>query len=102
MNQLLNDKRLQNIFFEHKTPLFYINHDLKYYSYKYDLYINTHLDKIDFVKIFDPYSAFQEIEMYVSVVLGIDSQKTIEVSDKSKIESHGFDYKYSFRKDKLN
>lgn len=100
LNKILNDKRIQNLFFEYKTPIFYINQDSGYYSRKYDLDINTHLNDIDFVKVFDPYSAFQEIEMFISGVLGIDSQKTIEVSDKSKIEGRGFDYKYSFRKEK--
>lgn len=101
LNQILNDKRIQNIFFEHKTPVFYINLDSGYYSRKYDLDVNTHLNDINFFKVFETYSAFQEIEMFISGILGIDSQKTIEVSDKSKIEGHGFDYKYSFRKDKL-
>ena len=43
--------------------------------------------------------AFQEIEMYISGVLGINNKPTVEISDKNKIVGRGFDLKYSFRKD---
>jgi hypothetical protein len=43
--------------------------------------------------------AFQEIQMFISGVLGIDENPTVEVSDKDKIISRGFDYKWSFRKE---
>jgi hypothetical protein len=100
LNIVLKDKTILNLFFEHKIPIFYISQNKLNYSKELKLILNPILKDIGFVKLFEPYIAFQEIEMYISGVLGIDSQKIIEVSDKSKIEGHGFDYKTTFRKEK--
>lgn len=61
--------------------------------------VNPILKDFDFFKVFDAFSAFQEIEMFIGGVLGVGEKETIEVSDKTKIEGHGFDYKWSFRKE---
>ena len=55
------------------------------------------LKQVEFVKVFDPYTCFQEIEMYLSGVLGGMSPKMIECSDEVRLESHGFDKRVSFR-----
>lgn len=60
--------------------------------------INPILKEYNFYKVFDSFTAFQEIQMYISGVLGVGENPTIEVSDKDKIISRGFDYKWSFRK----
>ena len=60
---------------------------------------NDSLKKLEFFRIFDTYSAFQEISMY----LGSQAKpnKSIpKVSDKDMVMAKGFD-KYSFRKDKI-
>lgn len=61
--------------------------------------VNPILKDFDFFKVFDAFSAFQEIEMFIGGVLGVGEKEVIEVSDKTKIEGHGFDYKWSFRKE---
>lgn len=102
---LLNNSKILNVFADHKCPVFLLKSrrlsfwNTVYYSGE-NLELNPNLKKIEFFKVLDTYTAFQELEMYISGVLGVDSQKTIEVSDKSKIEGHGFDYKTSFRKEK--
>jgi hypothetical protein len=61
--------------------------------------INPTLKTYKFFKIFDSFQALQEIQMFISGVLGTGESMIIEIEDKYKIASHGFD-KTSFRKDK--
>jgi hypothetical protein len=65
-----------------------------------DFTINPRLGELKFYQYKDAYSAFQEIQSYISGVLGVDAKPTIELSDKSKIIKAGFDPKTSFRKGK--
>ena len=46
----------------------------------------------------DTYTAFQEIQMYISGVLGTneDGHDTNQ-TEKEKVRQHGFDPKYGFR-----
>lgn len=61
--------------------------------------VNPILKDYEFYKIFDSFLAFQEIQMYISGVLGNSEKDTIEIDDKHKITQHGFDNKWSFRKE---
>jgi len=79
---------------------------------KIKLISNPRLADYNFVCLFDPYTAFQEISMFVGGVIGsqkvniggkkkkrkYDHSIVIPKDDKVAIERHGFDYKYSFRK----
>lgn len=56
------------------------------------------LRDIDFQKVVDPYSAFQEIQMFLSGVLGNTEKETVAISDVHRLEAAGFDKKWSFRK----
>lgn len=49
----------------------------------------------------DAYGIYQEIEMYMGGVLGSQEKETIEISDKDKRDSKGFD-NYSFKKRKAS
>lgn len=59
--------------------------------------VNPCLKDYDFYRIFDSFTCFQEISMYISGVLGNREKDIIEVADKYKIAQHGFD-KWSFRR----
>lgn len=60
--------------------------------------VNTaKLSDVDFFRVIPPTLAFQEIEMYLSGVLGDLEREVINISDKDRIHQHGFDDK-SFRK----
>lgn len=73
---------------------------------------NPVLKDYNFMRLFNPYAAFQEISMYMGNVLGTQQTKTVNRKKKKKnkqsiptpkddkvdIERHGFDYKYGFRK----
>lgn len=88
------------IFRECNTPIFQIK--LKYGTWGHfnkannEFVINPNLSNLKFQTKFEPYSAFQEIEMFISGVLGVNPNNTIEIDDKYKIQSHGFD-NWSFR-----
>ena len=61
------------------------------------LILNPCLKDIQFYKVFNPYAAYQELAMFVSGVMGGQAPPMIPVSDKVRLEKHGFD-KWSFRK----
>lgn len=87
-----------SLFREYNTPIFVIDYTL---GRKRDdeFIVNPVLKNYDFYKIFDSYTAFQELQMFIGGVLGSNEKNTVEVDDKHKIEQHGFDYKWSFRKE---
>ena len=58
---------------------------------------NPNLKELQFYKIVDSFTAFQEIAMYLSNQL-VRRDKPDEIADKYKISQHGFDPTYSFRK----
>ena len=98
------------IFRELKVPVFVYDADFGrtsfdkkrsiYNSFKPKFFINPLLKDYEFYKVFDTFQAFQEVQMFMGGVLGKGEKDIVEVADKYKIEQHGFDYKYSFRKDK--
>ena len=56
------------------------------------------LKQIGFAKAVDPYTAFQELSMWIGGVLGGTSLETVNIKDdKVLIENHGFDKISSFR-----
>ena len=62
----------------------------------YNIY-NPRLYEIEFQKIVDPYTAYMELDMFISGVLGKTGGEMVTISDKDKIDKHGFDAKYGFR-----
>lgn len=55
------------------------------------------LKQMGFAKALDPYSAFQNLSMWIGGVLGGTSPETVEITnDQVLIANHGYD-KYSFR-----
>ena len=61
--------------------------------------VNPCLKDLDFAKVVDPYTAFQELEAYISGVLGAAHPKLIEITNDDMRDKKGFD-KYSFRSNK--
>lgn len=60
----------------------------------------TNLHNYDFIKALDPYTAMQELSMWVGGVLPTSGNPIVEITDdKIKVHKHGFD-KWSFRKHK--
>jgi hypothetical protein len=93
-----------HIFRKYNTPIFIfdLNHDrvsLRINRNNEMFIINPLLKDYEFYKVYDSFRAFQEIQMFISGVLGIGEKDTIEISDKDKIEQHGYDKKWSFRRE---
>ena len=60
-------------------------------------FINTDgLKELQFAKVLDPWTAYQELDMFLGSVLVSDQDKMVKVSDASKIMKYGYD-KWSFR-----
>jgi len=60
---------------------------------KNNLELNPCLKDLHFYKYFDAPTAFQEIYMYLSGVLGSVEKDVTNISDKVKLQQHGFDDK---------
>lgn len=61
--------------------------------------LNPSLKEVGFERLKDPFSAFQEISMYLANIL-VEQKDITEVEDRYRIEQHGFDLKKSFRNTK--
>lgn len=94
---------LHSLFIEHHTPIFSIirskKTSLTHGKFVYTLSLNIKLKDFYFYRVFDSYSAYQELSMYYGGVLGGIKEVVPDVPDKLLVEAKGFD-KYSFRKEK--
>lgn len=87
-------KRFQRIFLDHKVPIFIARRARSYVVIE----TNPMLKDYGFMKVKDPYTAMQDIHMYLSGVIGMADRDTAEVGNDDRIKQRGFD-KYSFRRD---
>lgn len=58
---------------------------------------NCRLNLVEFQKTIDPYTAYMELDMFISGVIGKTAGEMATISDKDKIDKHGFDSQYGFR-----
>ena len=79
-----------NLFVEHNTPVFIIRPK--------EITINPSLKEVRFMTVKDVYTTFQEIQMFISGVLGTGTKETVDITDDVKRDKHGFDNK-SFKKE---
>lgn len=86
----------QKYFREYHAPVFLIEKSNKPGRVNIKLTINPSLRQLQFVKHKDPFTAFQEIFMFLSGVLGNKEKSTVQISDKDMLKQKGFD-QYSFK-----
>ena len=92
------------LFRELNTPVFLYDQDYgridinPHSRYHPKFIINPLLKEYQFFRVFETFQAFQEIQMFLSGVLGNKEKEIVNVADKYKIAQHGFD-KWSFRKE---
>ena len=107
--QKFHNKTNHTLFQEFKVPVFVVpiievtNLDKQRHRNQEEIVpftLNPNLKDLDFHKYKDSYSTFQDIQSYLSGILGIEQHLTLELSDRSKILKAGFDPKTSFRKGK--
>jgi len=93
-----------DLFREFNTPVFIFDNDNQSnYTNRINrgvsrFIINGNLKDYQFYKVFDSFLSFQEIQMFISGVLGVGENTMVEIEDKYKIKKHGFD-EWSFRKE---
>jgi hypothetical protein len=87
-----NDLDAIEVFREFQTPAFLVKEG------KTNFVVNPVLKDLAFAKVIDPYTAFQEVQMFISGVLGSgDDVDQPEMTEAQKVAQHGMD-KWSFRK----
>lgn len=93
-------------FVRHQIPIFLVAIDGKIrtrdertrqYLHKKQYVVNPCLKDVQFYKVKDTWTAFQEIDMFLGGVL-TSQPEMIEVSNESKILNSGLDPKWGFRK----
>lgn len=78
--------------------LFQRHHAVAFVIYKDTLTINPCLQDYKFQRVIGGVDAFQMIEGFISGVLGVSANPMIELTDKDRVQAHGFNEK-SFRKE---
>jgi len=94
--------KLLDLFHQLKEPIFLIkNQKLNFYSGQ-ELILETGvlLKDYGFYTQVDSWATFSQIEGFIGGVIGQKENINVERSDRSKIEAKGFDWKWSFRKEK--
>lgn len=89
------ERILNSLAIEHKVPIFIFG-----YNYNHGcqtLTLNCNLQSINFQRIKDAYTTYQEIAQHLSGVLGQNDKPTIQISDKDMRDKKGFD-EWSFKK----
>lgn len=85
-------KHYKKLFSEHNCPIFVVDED------EHKTYINPLLRPWEFYKVVDPYTAWQEVSMYVGGVLLAPVNPVPDIPDDTMRDIKGFD-KWSFRKE---
>ena len=80
------------------SPIFIFDYNSITPKIQKSLIINPILKDYEFYKVIDAFTAFTELQMFISGVLGTGEKEMIEIEDKYKIKKHGFN-KWSFRKE---
>lgn len=95
---------LEKVFHDHKCPVFgFTPPPTRVYSWRNEgpyraLTLNPSLKDLEFYKVKDPITAFQDIYMFISGVIGTTPKPTKPIDDKIMAASKGHDGKYSFKK----
>ncbi len=90
----------KNLLVQEDLELF-TEHNLVVFSLipsKEEVIVNSVLKECEFQTLKDPFTAFQDISMFVSGVLSGSGKEMIQLADRDRITAHGFDHK-SFRKE---
>lgn len=87
----------QKFFLESKTPVFKIDFNGGKRQNEPRVTLNPQLSENSFVRVVDPFTAYQELSMYIGGVLGVSAPELVEISDKDLRDKKGFN-NISFKK----
>lgn len=82
-----------DLFLKYRTPVYFIGNNGAIFVK------DAILKKTGFISVMDPYTAYQEISMFLGDRLRLRDKPMTDVKDKYKIASHGYDIKKSFRRE---
>lgn len=85
-----------DIFRDNRAPIFVAKFSGSLWE-KHAITYNASLRELEFYRVFDPFTAFQEIAMYLGGVLGKPTKPIPEADDRDLADAKGFD-NWSFRK----
>lgn len=85
------------LFQELHNPIFVLRRSKTRSIPSLEMIVNPNLKKLEFFRVSDAFTVFQEIAMYLGNNL-VQIKQPDEVPDEYKIIQHGYDPKYSFRK----
>lgn len=91
-NLLDSQDKYKDYFLDNKVPTFVARLE----SDRIEVTYNQCLKDYDFYRVVDSYTAFQELSMYISGVLGVGEPVTVDVSDECMRDAKGFD-DFSFK-----
>ncbi len=88
-------------FLDHDTPIIVVE-EIQYprWNRKYTCNKDANLLNYNFAKVFPPYQAYQELDMFLHAHLLEHPRPMVQIADKHLIAAKGFDLKTSFRKPK--
>lgn len=89
---------LEEQFRKTSSPVFLCGNKIDKYNSENNLITNIELKPYKFFKVKDASTAFQDIFMYISGVLGAPAPPMVQVSDKDLQAKRGHDGEYSFKK----
>lgn len=90
--------KLTELFHKHQTPLFLVTNTSVWRGKdRTTMTLGPCLKDLEFYRVKDTHSAYQDIFQFVAGVLNSPENKMVKISDQDKIHKHGFD-KWSFRK----
>lgn len=93
----VHGREKMDLFLEHDCPVYLIFRSTT--EWKIDFIKNPVLKTLDFGKISDSFSTFQEIHVFLrEILLRGEQTLPVEVSEKDRITSRGYD-KWSFRRE---
>jgi hypothetical protein len=85
-------RRVEEISIAVRAPIFIIQCTYRNIDYKgLEFSTNPNMSEYGLQRLFDPWTTYQEIEMYLTNTLAVEVEKIPDFGDKLKRDAHGFD-----------
>ena len=88
----------RNFLIEHKITIATMTYDTYTTQGRPIIEVNDTLEKYQFYRTVDAYTAHQEIDMWLGGILAYPPNFMVDIADEYRVAAHGFDTKYGFRK----
>lgn len=92
----LEEQVSDELFIKYQAPVLLLSQEEGNIDRRNCITSNPRLSDFTFFKVKEPYSAYQDIENYISNIL-LEQKELVQLNDKERIIKAGFDLKTSFR-----